>query len=139
MKIDIDLSKNNSRSVPRIKIECDGTVIYKDMINMKDVVSLLVPDKAIGHYELRISRDEPFDGTTHKTWIQVESIMIDNFWQIGKLNHWSKTEYAQEYVSRVQAQDHSWELTAGLYNDTLFYNGSLIYEITAPVRKMFWT
>ena len=139
MKILIILSKNNLQTNPKLTLSFDDVSIDYELTEMSDSIRLVIPNKAVGVHNLRITRDEPFENTTHVTWVKVESIKIDDFWEIGDLNHWSKTEYAPEYVRKVQEQDHSWELTADLYNDTFWFNGSLLYEIPVPVRKMFWT
>lgn len=139
MKILITLSKNNERSNPKLTVSCDDASVEHELRGTEESVMLTVPHKSRGSYLLRITRDEPLIGITHATWVKVESIQIDELWEIGKFNHWSKTEYSPDYVAHVQSQAHSWELTAGLYNDILFFNGSLSYEISAPARKMFWS
>lgn len=74
----------------------------------------------------------------HDTYIIVEQILIDNFWVIGHNNHWSKTMYDQEYYNYLLDKPVTWELSKDLYNNVLFFNGSLIYHITTPIRGMFF-
>lgn len=138
MKIDIKLSKNNDLTAPQLTVSCD--VQHKDVSlhAMQETVSFDVPNKDVGTYKISITRQEPFAGTTHATWVKVEEIKIDDFWKIGDVNHWSKTTYDDDYFAAVSEMSHTWELTKDLYNDTLFFNGCLSYEISAPARKMFW-
>lgn len=139
MKIEINLSKNNDVANPALIVTCEDQQIDLVMEDMQQVVCMEVAHKPIGTYTLSISRHEPFTGTTHATWVKIESIRIDEFWEIAQHNHWSKTSYDPDYMSIVSKMENSWELTKDLYNDTLFFNGSISYEITAPVRKMFWS
>lgn len=74
----------------------------------------------------------------HDTYIIVEQILIDNFWIIDHNNHWSKTVYDQEYCNHLRDKSVTWELSKDLYNNVLFFNGSLIYHITTPIRGMFF-
>jgi hypothetical protein len=74
----------------------------------------------------------------HDTYVIVEQILIDNFWIIGHTNHWSKTVYDQEYFDHLKDKPTTWELSKDLYNNVLFFNGSLIYYITTPIRGMFF-
>jgi len=74
----------------------------------------------------------------HTTYVIVEQILIDNFWIIGDKNHWSKTIYEQAYRDHLADKPVTWELGKDLYNNVLFFNGSLIYCITKPIRGMFF-
>jgi hypothetical protein len=74
----------------------------------------------------------------HTTYVIVEQILIDNFWIIGDKNHWSKTIYEQTYRDHLADKSVTWELGKDLYNNVLFFNGSLIYCITKPIRGMFF-
>jgi hypothetical protein len=74
----------------------------------------------------------------HDTYVIVEQILIDDFWIIGHNNHWSKTVYDQEYCDHLKNKPTTWELSKDLYNNVLFFNGSLIYHITTPIRGMFF-
>jgi len=74
----------------------------------------------------------------HNTYVIVDQILIDNFWTIGDKNHWSKTIYDQSYIDHLADKPVTWELSKDLYNNVLFFNGSLIYYITKPIRGMFF-
>jgi hypothetical protein len=74
----------------------------------------------------------------HTTYVIVEQILIDNFWIIGDKNHWSKTIYEQTYRDHLADKPVTWEIGKDLYNNVLFFNGSLIYCITKPIRGMFF-
>jgi hypothetical protein len=93
-------------------------------------------------YVLRISRNESelyqTDKLVHDSHVIVDSITIDNFWTIGKANHWSKTVYDKKYIDHLRDKPVTWELDKELYNNVLFFNGSLQYTITTPIRKMFF-
>ena len=93
-------------------------------------------------YILRISRHElelyQTDKLVHDSYVNVDSLIIDNFWTIGEDNHWSKTVYDKEYINHLGNKPVTWELSKNLYNNVLFFNGSLEYTITTPIRKMFF-
>jgi hypothetical protein len=74
----------------------------------------------------------------HTTYVIVEQILIDNFWIIGDNNHWSKTIYEQTYRDHLADKPVTWELSKDLYNNVLFFNGSIVYHITKPIRGMFF-
>ena len=74
----------------------------------------------------------------HDTYVIVEQILIDDFWIIDHNNHWSKTVYDQEYCDHLKDKPVTWELSKDLYNNVLFFNGSLVYHITTPIRGMFF-
>ena len=93
-------------------------------------------------YILRISRHESelyqTDKLVHDSYVNVGSITIDNFWTIGEDNHCSKTVYDKEYINHLSNKPVTWELSKNLYNNVLFFNGSLEYTITTPIRTMFF-
>lgn len=95
-----------------------------------------------GTYYLEISRFDDSLYTTgaliHETHVIVDSITIDNFWEIGDSNHWSKTIYSQSYIDYLADKPVTWELSKDLYNNILYFNGSLQYKISIPIRGMFF-
>lgn len=76
--------------------------------------------------------------TCHDNRVIVESILIDNFWTIDKRNHWSVTEFDADYIEHVQKYQGTWELKNTLNNDSLYFNGKLVYSITSPIRSMYF-
>jgi hypothetical protein len=93
-------------------------------------------------YTLRISRYEDqlysTNNLVHDCYVVVEDIEIDNFWSINEQNHWSKTVYDSEYRQHLSDKPVTWELSKDLYNNILFFNGSLDYTIQTPIRSMFF-
>jgi hypothetical protein len=93
-------------------------------------------------YTLRISRREEelylTNNLVHDCYVSVEDIKIDNFWSIKDQNHWSKTVYDSEYKQHLVDKPVTWELSKDLYNNVLFFNGSLDYTIQIPIRSMFF-
>lgn len=137
MQILLKLQTNNNSSIPKIKIICDETS-HEVMCANNTLVELQVDDIFSGVKKLEICRDEPIVGTTHKTWVIVNEILIDNYWKITEHNHCSKTIYDNEYLTHAKKLGATWELTKDLYNNVLFFNGRLCYDILFPVRRMFW-
>ena len=94
------------------------------------------------NYTLRISRHESglysTEKTVHDSYVIVDEITIDDFWIINDQNHWSKTVYDTKYIQHLDNKSPTWELTKELYNNTLFFNGSVDYAITAPIRNMYF-
>jgi hypothetical protein len=93
-------------------------------------------------YVLRISRHEQefyqTNKLVHDSYVIVEEIMLDNFWTIDHKNQWSKTVYDTKYKHHLNDKPATWELSKDQYNNTLFFNGSLDYSITSPIRGMFF-
>jgi hypothetical protein len=93
-------------------------------------------------YKLVISRDESdlysTDKLVHDSYIIIDKIIIDDFWEIAEGNHWSKTIYKKEYISHVLDKNHTWELTKDLFNNVLYFNGEIEYTISTPIRGMFF-
>lgn len=98
-------------------------------------------DPALGkQYILSISRFDPALYNTkkleHDSYVTVDSIVIDNFWKIGSHNHSSQTVYHPTYVAHV-GDSTAWQLSHDLYNNKLYFNGALEYQLSIPVRRMF--
>lgn len=93
-------------------------------------------------YNLRISRHEndlySTNKLVHDSYVIVEEIKIDDFWIIDKKNHWSTTIYDSKYKQHLKDKSVTWELSKKMYNNTLFFNGSLDYMISAPIRGIFF-
>ena len=133
MNIKITLKKNAPESV---------TInINSQPYTLVDQITTISIDQQLPSL-LEISRNDialyNTDRLTHSTYVIVEQILIDNFWGIGDKNHWSKTRYSQEYIQHLDNKPVTWELSKDLYNNTLFFNGSLEYNITTPIRGMFF-
>jgi hypothetical protein len=88
-------------------------------------------------YRLEIGRHETdlyqTDRTFHEHQLIISSVLLDEFWKLTD----NRTHYDKEYVDFVQDRA-TWELTNDKFNDTIHFNGSLIYEITTPARGMFF-
>lgn len=93
-------------------------------------------------YVLKVTRHDhslySSDQLVHDSYVIVENIIIDDFWVIGKNNHWSTTVFDTKYIEHLKDKLVTWELSNTVCNNTLYFNGSLEYNITAPIRKMFF-
>lgn len=135
MNIKIKLRKTSSQPVT---VSIDFQLYLLE--NIDTVISI---DRNITRdYYLEISR---FDDslylsgeTTHQTHVIVDSIVIDNFWEINEHNHWSKTIYSRSYINYLSDKPITWELSKDLYNNTIYFNGILQYKISTPIRGMFF-
>lgn len=139
MKIAIVLTKNNNLSNPTIQVKYNNESMPATLVDTQSCLHIDVDDHPTDDIVLSICRQEPIIGTTHKTWITVNEIVIDDFWVIGNNNHWSETKYDSDYVNYAARLGATWELEKTLYNNLLFFNGELTYKITRPVRKMFFS
>lgn len=135
MKISIILSKNNDKTNPLL------TVGYNDHIQ-EFIIGSLCHEIEFDVYprpgSLRISRKESMIGTSHLTYVSIDKIILDEFWEINSGNDPSYTEYDEDYVGHAINLGASWELTKKRHNNVLFFNGSIRYDITFPLRSMFW-
>lgn len=135
MNIKIYLSKTSNKPVIISVDLCQYTLTDKET-----VISI---DRSITQsYQLEIGRHDNSlyrtNNTVHDEYVIVNRIQIDNFWVIGDTNHWSTTRYDTEYINHLTDKQYSWELSKNLCNNTLFFNGSLDYTITTPIRGMFF-
>lgn len=91
-------------------------------------------------YQIILSRHEAlaFDQTTHKPWVVINKIIIDDFWEFTESNFPSYTVYDNDYYNDAMKNRATWELEKDYFNNTLFFSGSIQLEITTPVRTMFW-
>ena len=138
MKIVITLTKNNNLSNPEIQVNYDDKSMPITLVDMQGCIHVEVDDHPTKDIILSIVRHEPINDTTHKTWVTVNKIVIDDFWVIGDNNHWSETKYDFDYFEYAKNLGATWELEKTLYNNVLFFNGKLSYKITRPARGMFF-
>jgi len=146
MNFKIKLTKTNIiPAVGSIEFSCDQKILHSEKFFLNRSADIKEFDYNLdlgSEYILRISRHESelyqTDKLVHDSYVNVDSITIDNFWTIGEGNHWSKTIYDKEYINHISNKPVSWELSKNLYNNVLFFNGSLEYTITTPIRTMFF-
>jgi len=134
MNILIVLKKQSDNSDPVVLVQEKTIVLSKLIFEVR--LDVEIPTV------LKISRNEPELYTTTNTCLDncvyVDKIIIDNFWEITESNHLSVTEYNKEYIEHVLKFQHTYELSKTLYNNALFFNGSLLYNLTKPIRSMFF-
>lgn len=146
MNFQIFLKKNNIIPVDlAIEILQNDYMIYYDNFTLieNDIIKeFSIKNKIIDQYILKISRHEQglyhTQRLTHESHVFVDKIILDNFWTIDEKNHWSTTSYDQKYVNHLKDKQVTWELSKKMYNNILYFNGSLIYNITIPIRGMFF-
>lgn len=138
MNVQVLLEKQSPDSDPVVKISCGS---YIQAVTLNDTLTTVSFD-IVTPATLSVSRHEPKLYSTTDTCLPncvfVKKIVLDSFWEIGDHNHMSVTNYDQEYVSHVKQLPHTYELSKTVYNNALFFNGSLDYQITRPIRKMFF-
>ena len=135
MKISITLSKNNDKTNPLLAVSYNDHVqqfIMGSLCNKIEFDVLPQPGS------LRISRKEPMIGTSHLTYVYIDKIVLDEFWEINSGNDPGHTEYDEEYIDAAINKGATWELTKKRHNNVLFFNGSIRYDIIFPLRSMFW-
>jgi hypothetical protein len=128
--------------------ECSVEVsLYKDEVLLDSKYSIFGSGEEKIHFEqdfvpgetyrLEIGRHEEdlyyTDRTFHEHFIKVVSVVLDDFWKLTD----NQTHYDREYVDFVECRA-TWELANDRFNDVLHFNGSLLYNITTPVRGMFF-
>ena len=146
MNFKIKLTKTNiNPAVVLIEILHEDKLLHGEKFFLNGSVDIRAFDCDLNlgsEYTLKISRHElelyQTDKLVHDSYVNVDSIVIDNFWTIGEGNHWSKTVYDKEYINYLSNKPVTWELSKNLYNNVLFFNGSLEYTITTPIRTMFF-
>ena len=91
-------------------------------------------------YVLSISRHEPMKETnlTLDSWVVIDKIIIDDFWQLNENNFPSYSYYDNNYFNTAKANGATWELEKYRYNNVLFFNGKIDCIISTPIRGMFW-
>lgn len=138
MNIQVLLEKQLSDSNPTVQISCSN---YTKLIELSEILTHISFD-AVTPATLSISRFDPTLYSTTNTCLSncvfVKKIILDNFWEISNSNHMSTTRYDQDYIRHVTLLPHTYELSKTAYNNALFFNGSLDYQITRPIRKMFF-
>ena len=135
MKISITLSKNNDKTSPLLTVNYNDHVQQFIMDSLCHEIKLdVLPQPG----PLRISRKEPMIGTSHLTYVYIDKIVLDEFWEINSGNDPSHTEYDEEYIDAAINKGATWELTKKRHNNVLFFNGSIRYDIIFPLRSMFW-
>lgn len=112
------------------------------MTNRNEIVIFKQELELDEDYILQIVRQEKelysTDRTVHDSYVIVDEILIDDFWTINDKNHWSKTIYDAEYIQHLADKTTTWECTKDLYNNVLFFNGSLTYTIKTPIRNLYF-
>jgi len=146
MNFQIFLRKNNLPSaIIAIELLKDEHMIHYDhfsMIENEIKKTFAIEPSVYDQYTLKISRHEldlyQTDKMIHDSHVIVDKIVLDDFWTIDDKNHWSKTIYDPEYVAHLKDKEVTWELSKDLHNNILYFNGSLDYKISIPIRGMFF-
>ena len=142
MNIDIKVRKTNIETNPRLSISFGDTSIEQTVIFLNQTIHLV----DINHSQdtkLIIRRDDPDLYFTrynyHTNKIFIDKIIIDDFWE---LTHDFNTPISicdQAYIDHFKRVDEGdWLDDVLPYNTTLFFNGSLQWDIKYPVRRSFY-
>lgn len=147
MNLKIKLKKTNSSpAVFAIEfLRDDDYMLHYDLVYLNDsnVERTFAQELELDRsYILRISRHENglylTNNLVHDSYVIVEEIQIDDFWTIDDQNQWSITTYDNKYKQHLKGKSVTWELSKKLYNNTLFFNGNLDYNIKLPIRGMYF-
>lgn len=113
----------------------------KAIVDNNSVTELHIDDDFLCHeYIIKFSRLEPLrsGATTLDTWVIIDKIIIDEFWEFNENNFQSYSYYDKNYYRDAQKNGATWELEKDRFNNVLFFSGSIEHKITIPARNMFW-
>ena len=134
MKVVVTLEKQNTDTNPVVWID-DTAYTLVELVTVIEL-DIMIPTV------LRIGRhDKELYGTTNTVLdncIYVKEMIIDDFWTINEQNNPSRTIFDIAYADHVVRLPYSYELTPVEHNTAIYFNGSLVYDIPKPIRKMFW-
>jgi hypothetical protein len=75
----------------------------------------------------------------HVNKVTIERVLLDNFWELTKTFYTPISICDQEYIDHFKRVDEgNWLDDVLPYNTTLFFNGSLQWDIKYPVRRSFY-
>lgn len=126
---------------PRIFIKYSGETKVETIYKLEQTIYLNVLH--ICDTKLVISRKQLDLYTTgynyHVNKITINKIILDDFWELKKDFYTPKSICDQEYLDHYDKVDEGdWLNDALPHNTTLFFNGSLEWDIKYPVRRSFY-
>jgi hypothetical protein len=135
MKITVTLEKQTENSDPEVWIN-DTVYTLEDPITTIEMDIEIPTIFRIGRHDdsIYLTAD-----TVLANCVYVREIVIDDFWRISEQNNPSVTIFDMAYADHVVRLPYSYELTPVEHNTAIYFNGSLVYDIPKPVRKMFWS
>ena len=141
MNIEIQVSKSNMDYDPKIFINYSGETKVETIYKLKQTICFNVSHNC--DTKLVISRKQSDLYKTgynyHVNKIIIEKIILDDFWELTKEFYTPKSICDQEYIDHFKKVDEGdWLQDALPYNTTLFFNGSLEWDIMYPVRRSFY-
>ena len=141
MNIKIQISKLSMDYNPIIEINFAELVQVETIDTLKKTISLKTPHKY--DTKLIISRKQTDLYSTgfnyHVNKVIVERVVLDNFWELTKTFYTPKSICDQEYIDHFKrVEEGDWLDDALPHNTTLFFNGSLQWDIKYPVRRSFY-
>ena len=142
MNIKIFLRKENEHNAVPLVVEFGNRVVNEIITEKKQVISL----ESLEHTfdtQLSIARNEHALYETsrnhHNNKIFVDTVIIDDFWELDEEFYPPVTEFDKEYTQHIEkvGKDH-WIENSVVNNTHLYFNGRLTWDIKYPVRRSFF-
>lgn len=142
MNIEIKVSKLSIDNDPKLYVIFGETTFEQNIIFLNQSLYLMDIDHK-KDTKLIVGRYDPDLYFTrynhHVNKVTIDKVIIDDFWTIEKDFYPPKSTLDIAYKNHVnKVGEGEWILDSLKYNTTLFFNGSLQWDIKYPVRRSFF-